>query len=82
MARDYGLDTRLNVNIHVGPVITGEFGPPHAKRFDVIGKSVNIAARLGRRGVVLSAQAWRCLGEESRRRFDKVTRPVTYVFRG
>ena len=80
VGREVGLDTYLNVNVHVGPVISGSFGPPGAERFDVIGKAVNVAARLGRRGVVLSAQAFRCLSEDARQRFHKVTRPVTYVF--
>ena len=77
-----GLDTHLNVSVHVGPVLTGSFGPRGAERFDVIGKTVNIAARLGRRGVALSAQAFRCLSPEARERFAKIKRPITYRFRG
>ncbi len=80
-ARGYGLDTHLNVNVHVGPVLAGSFGPRGAERFDVIGKTVNIAARLGRRGITLSPQAFRCLSAEARQRFEKVTRPVTYHLR-
>ena len=76
----YVIDTYLNVNVHVGPVITGSFGPSGAERFDVIGKAVNIAARLGRRGVTLSAQAFRCLSPEGRQRFEKITQPTTYRF--
>jgi class 3 adenylate cyclase len=81
IARGFGLDTYLNVSVHVGPVLTGSFGPPGAERFDVIGKTVNIAARLGRRGVTLSPQAFRSLSVEGRKRFEKVTRPVTYRLR-
>jgi adenylate cyclase len=81
-AAELGFDTYLNVNIHVGPVITGTFGAAGRGRYDVLGKTVNIAARLGRRGVTLSAQAFRCLGEEARNRFAKRTPPVTYRFRG
>ena len=80
-ASEFGLDTYLNVNVHVGPVLAGGFGPAGAERFDVIGKTVNIAARLGRRGVTLSPQAFRCLGRDARKRFDKITPPVTYRFR-
>ena len=80
--RRFGFDTYLNVNVHVGPVITGPFGAPDAARFDVIGKTVNVAARLGRRGVTLSPQAFRCLGSEGRQRFEKIKPPVTYRFRG
>lgn len=80
-ARQAGLDAWLNVNVHVGPVLAGSFGPPGSERFDVIGKTVNIAARLGRRGVTLSAQAFRCLSPDGRKRFEKITPPVTYRFR-
>ncbi|HUS90410.1 MAG TPA: adenylate/guanylate cyclase domain-containing protein [Phycisphaerae bacterium] len=82
LAAGYGLDTYLNVNVHVGRVLAGSFGPRGAERFDVIGKTVNIAARLGRRGVTLSAQAFRCLGEQARHRFEKIRQPVNYRFRG
>lgn len=80
-ARESALDTYLNVNVHVGEVLAGSFGPPGAERFDVIGKTVNVAARLGRRGVTLSPQAFRCLTPEGRKRFAKFTPPVTYRFR-
>ena len=81
LAGAHGFDTYLNVSVHAGPVVSGSFGPGGSERFDVIGKTVNIAARLGRRGVRLSAQAFRCLSDEGRKRFDKITRPVTYSFR-
>ena len=80
-ARQAGLDAWLNVNVHVGPALAGSFGPPGAERFDVIGKTVNVAARLGRRGVTRSAQAFRCLGPAARKRFEKMAPPVTYRFR-
>jgi class 3 adenylate cyclase len=80
-AREFGLDAYLNVNVHVGAVLAGSFGAPGAERFDVIGKTVNVAARLGRRGVTLSAQAFRCLSGEGRKRFEKIAPPVTYRFR-
>ena len=80
--REFGIDTYLNVSVHVGPVLAGSFGPEGSERFDVLGKTVNIAARLGRRGVTLSTQAFRCLGEEARKRFNKIKRPITYRFSG
>ena len=81
LGRASGLDTYLNVNVHVGPVLAGSFGPAGDQRYDVIGKTVNVAARLGRRGVTLSAQAFRCLGPAARKRFEKNTPPVTYQLR-
>ena len=80
-AGELGLDAYLNISVHVGPALTGRFGPPGAERFDVIGKTVNIAARLGRRGITLSPQAFRCLSPEGRERFQKITPPVTYRYR-
>ena len=81
LAAKRGLDTYLNVSVHVGPVLAGNFGPPGAERFDVIGKTVNIAARLGRRGLTLSTQAFRRLSEDGRKRFQKIQRPITYRLR-
>ena len=78
LGRRHGFDTYLNVNVHVGPVHVGSFGPPGEQRLDVIGKTVNIAARLGRRGMTLSPQAFRCLGEDARKRFNKLMPPITY----
>jgi len=80
-AREAGFDTYLNVSVHFGPVLAASFGAPGAERYDVIGKTVNIAARLGRRGVTLSAQAFRCPSPEGRKRFEKIQRPITYRFR-
>jgi class 3 adenylate cyclase len=80
-ALECGIDAHLNVNVHVGPMLAGSFGPPGQERFDVIGKVVNIAARLGRRGVTLSEQAFRCLSPEGRQRFQKLVLPTTYRLR-
>jgi len=78
LAGQCGLNTYLNINVHVGPVLAGSFGPPGQERFDVIGKTVNVAARLGRRGMTLSPQAFRCLSAESRKQFQKNMPPITY----
>lgn len=81
-AAAHGFDTHLNINVHVGPMLEGTFGPPGMERYDVLGKTVNIAARLGRRGLTLSQQAFRCLGPEARKGFDKLEPPVNYRYRG
>ena len=82
LAREQGFDAHLNVQVHFGAVVNGEFGPPGLRRYDVIGKAVNVAARLGGRGVVLAAQAYRQLDHASRQRFDKHTPPISYHYRG
>ncbi len=81
LACDRGFDTHLSAQVHFGAVVSGEFGPPGLCRYDVIGKAVNVAARLGGRGVVLTAQAYRQLDHASRQRFDKHTPPVSYHYR-
>lgn len=81
LARGRGFDAHLNVRVHFGAVVSGEFGPPGLRRYDVIGKAVNVAARIGGRGVVLTAQAYRQLDHTSRQRFDKHTPPISYHFR-
>ena len=81
LASDRGLDAHLNARVHFGPVMSGEFGPPGLRRYDVIGKTVNVAARMGGRGVVLTAQAYRQLDHVARHRFDKHTPPISYHWR-
>ncbi len=80
-AGQQGFDTYLNINVHVGPVVSGTFGPPSLARYDVLGKAVNVAARLGRNGLVLSPQAFRTLSPAARKQFDKNMPPITYRFR-
>ncbi len=81
LALEAGFDSWLNVTLHVGEVVAGEFGPPNQKRFDIIGKAVNVAARLGRRGFTLSGQAYRRLSPKTRERFDKIKTPTNYSYR-
>jgi len=68
-----GWHSGLVVKVHAGDVARG------AKRFDVIGGEVNIAARLPTRGFALSAEAFRALSPEGRKQFKKHTLPVTYL---
>ena len=81
LAREHGFDAHLNVQVHFGAVVSGEFGPPGLSRYDVIGKAVNVAARLGGRGVMLTVQAYRQLDHAARQRFDKHTPPISYHYR-
>jgi adenylate cyclase len=72
-------ECRLIVRLHYGTVVAGPLGPPAHRRFDIIGRAVNIAARLESTGVALSAEAFRQLGPEVRQRFKKHTPPITYI---
>lgn len=77
---EQGWDCRLVVKVHFGPVAAGDFGAGPDRRYDVLGKTVNVAARLeASSGVALSAEAFRRLGPEARRRFKKHTPPITYI---
>jgi len=74
-----GWDCRLTAKAHFGTAVAGPFGSAAAKRFDVIGKAVSVAAMLDATGVTLSVAAFRRLGPELRRRFRKHTPPVSYI---
>ncbi len=76
---DHGWESRLTVKAHFGPVVAGEFGGAADKRFDILGKTVNVTARLEASGVALSVEAFRQLGPDMRQRFKKHTPPVTYI---
>jgi len=54
-------------------------GPANDKRFDVIGRAVNITAVLPSGGVTLSAEAFRKLSPALRQEFKKHTPPITYI---
>ena len=70
---------RLVVRVHADVAIAGIFGNGAAARFDVIGNAVNVAATVQTRSVALTAEAFRKLSPESRKRFKKHTLPVTYM---
>ncbi len=72
-------ESRMQAKVHFGTVVAGPFGAAGAKRFDVIGKAVNTAARLESSGVTLSAAAFRKLNPEMRKQFRKSSPPITYI---
>jgi class 3 adenylate cyclase len=67
--------------VHFGETAIGPFGG--STELDVMGDSINVAARLGRgehRGrFIISPQAFRKLKPETRKVFHKHTPPVVYV---
>lgn len=76
---DRGWESRLTVKAHFGPVVAGQFGVESNKHYDVLGKTVNVTARLEASGVALSVETFRQLGPQLRQRFKKHTPPVTYI---
>ena len=76
---DRGWESRLTVKAHFGPVVAGHFGVASDTRYDILGKTVNVTARLEASGVALSVEAFRQLGPDVRQRFKKHTPPVTYI---
>ncbi len=65
--------------MHTGTVIAGPLGARGDKRFDVIGDTVNVAARLQTRSFAMSAEVFRLLSPEARKSFKKHTPPITYI---
>jgi class 3 adenylate cyclase len=74
-----GWECRLAVKAHFGSVVAGPYGGAGAKRYDVLGKAVNVTAGLEGTGVTLSVEAFRRLGPELRASFKKHTPPITYI---
>lgn len=74
-----GWPCRLMAKAHFGPVAAGDFGARDDKRYDVLGKTVNTAARLETTGIALSAEAFRQLNPDTRKDFKKHTPPITYI---
>jgi class 3 adenylate cyclase len=72
-------ESRLVVKAHCGSVVAGPFGGHDEKRFDIIGDEVNVTARLPTRSFALSAEAFRRLSPDARKRFKKHTPPITYI---
>jgi len=72
---------RHGIRVHVGTVASGPLGVRGDKRPDIIGAEVNACflLPLKGRGLVLSPQAFRALGAETRRLLKKHTPPVTYI---
>ena len=62
-------ECRFTAKAHLGPVIAGPFGAANAKQFDVIGATVNAAARLKTTGITVSREVFERLGDELKARF-------------
>jgi class 3 adenylate cyclase len=74
-----GGEYRLTVKPHFDPVVAGPYGAAGAKRYDVLGRALNVTAGLEGSGVPLSVEAFRRLGSELRGSFKKHTPPITYI---
>jgi adenylate cyclase len=79
MCAGAGWPATLVVRLHAGEVVCGPFGARGDKRFDIMGREVNLTARLPTRGFALSVEAFRCLSPAGRARFKKHTPPITYI---
>jgi adenylate cyclase len=74
-----GLASTQQIKVHAGPVARAPVGTRTAKRDDVYGNAVNIAARLPGDGLTLSPEAFRQLRPETRRQFKRHTAQVVYI---
>jgi adenylate cyclase len=75
----HGMDCQLVARLHAGAAALGAFGPEGAEHRDVMGKAVFVAARLEARSISASAEFFRRLSPESRKRLKKHTPPVVYI---
>jgi len=75
---EVGWQCRLTAKAHLGPVIAGSFGLRDAKHFDVIGRTVNAAARLKSTGVTVSHEVFEGLRKDLKEKFRKA--PVAAAF--
>jgi len=75
----HGLKCCHYIKVHFGRVVTGPIGAKGAKRLDVYGHAVNVAATLQSSGLALTAQAFRKLSPQTRKLFKKHTPPITYI---
>jgi class 3 adenylate cyclase len=73
-----GLPCRLICQIHFGEAYLGPLGLKEP-RMDVVGKNVNLTARIQTSSFALSPQAFRQLSPKGRKAFKKHTPPVTYI---
>ena len=74
-----GASCKHVIKVHFGPVICGKVGTREDKRLDVFGQTVMTAATLPSRGFAMTPQAFRKLGQETRKLFKKHTPPITYM---
>ncbi|MDD9947522.1 MAG: adenylate/guanylate cyclase domain-containing protein [Myxococcales bacterium] len=74
-----GWDCELIVQAHFGSALVGTFSDGETTFLEVVGRAVNTAATLDSTGITLSAEAFRKLSPETRKRFKKHSRPVTYI---
>ena len=73
------VESKHVVKAHVGLVMCGPLGAPSARRFDVIGETVNQAAVMPSQGFAISPQLFRRLDDPTRKLFKKHTPPITYI---
>ena len=74
-----GWECRLHAKAHFGEVVTGQFGAPGEKRYDVFGRTVNRTAKLKTTGVTISDTLFVRLGADLQRRFRHEPATNTYV---
>jgi class 3 adenylate cyclase len=77
--QEAGIPCQHLIKAHFGPVMAGYVGAPGQEQFDIFGKTVNICFTMESFGLVLSSQAFRCLGPEGRKYFKKHSEPISYI---
>ena len=76
---EHGYPHSARLGLHAGPMAVGLIGAPGEERLDIIGKTVNIGARLVTHRMTVTPAVFRKLSPENRKRFKKHTPPVSYI---
>jgi len=74
-----GYPGRPRFGLHAGPVAIGRIGPKGREWLDIIGKTVNIAARVRSYTLSITPAVFRLLPAEARKKFRKHTPPMSYI---
>ncbi len=77
-----GYPGRARFGLHAGPVALGYIGPKGREWLDIIGKTVNIAARVRSYSLSITPAVFRLLSAAGRKKFRKHTPPMSYIREG
>ncbi|MBT5241683.1 MAG: adenylate/guanylate cyclase domain-containing protein [Rhodospirillaceae bacterium] len=77
--KENGYPGHARFRLNLGPLTCGPLGAPGQAHFDIIGSTVNIAARVGTEGFAMTPTVFRALEPTTRKLFKKHTPPMTYI---
>ena len=80
LASEFGFETTLGANLHLGSAVVAELGKGTSRRTDIVGRAVNQTFLLGSGGGIrLSEPMYRQLPSAERGPWEKHKAPAVYV---